>query len=273
MNQLLFVCAGKEFPEGAFNFLLSLRKERPVSVVGLFFSPIDLDAIITASQLPVQAPYDRIREREAEQTQANKVLFARQCEQHDIRYRIHDHSEQWDKDILVKESRFADLLVLSGELFYGDIYERQPNHYLQEALHCAECPLVVVPEGFRQCDHLFVAYDGSKESVFAMKQFSYLLPEYAELPAEIVYVKDEPSNSIPDLEKLRHYSKLHFESMGFSKLHFKAAHYFATWIGEHKQVMLVTGSYGRSPFSYLAKRSFAEQVIREHKLPVFIAHV
>lgn len=272
MNQVLFVCAGKEFPQGAFNFLLSLQKDRPVNVLGLFFSPVDIDAIAAAAQLPVQAPYDRIREREREQMAANKALFARHCDTHHIHYHIHDNCEQWDKDILVKESRFADLLVLSGELFYADINLRQPNVYLQEALHCAECPIIVVPEDFHQCDHLFFAYDGSRESVFAMKQFSYLLPQYTELPADIVYVKEESSDDIPDLEPLRHYSRLHFESMGFSKLRFKAAHYFATWIGEHKQVMLVTGSYGRSPFSYLAKRSFAEQVIREHKLPVFIAH-
>jgi hypothetical protein len=108
--------------------------------------------------------------------------------------------------------------------------------------------------------------------MFAMKQFSYLFPQFTDLPAEIVYIKDENSTSIPDLEHLRRYARVHFESMAFSKLHFKASRYFATWISEHKQVMLITGAYGRSPFSYLTKRSFAEQVVHEHKIPVFICH-
>lgn len=272
MKQVLFVCAGKEFPQGAFNFLLSMAQRESVDVLGLFFSPIDLDAMVTATHIPIQAPYDRIREREHETVMANKALLARQCEKYHIRFRLHTNDEQWDKDLLVKESRFADLILLSGELFYADINPRQPNIYLHETLHGAECPVLVIPEDYKQCDHLFMAYDGSKESLFAIKQFCYLFPQLTDLPTEMVYIRDESGDGIPDLEHLRQYTRLHFDAMGFSKLHFKAAHYFATWIGERKHVMLVAGSYGRNPFSYLAKKSFAEEVIHEHKIPVFIAH-
>ncbi|HWB91188.1 MAG TPA: hypothetical protein VG605_05030, partial [Puia sp.] len=222
--------------------------------------------------IPIQAPYDRIKAAEHEAVAANKTRLARQCEKHYIRYRLHAHDDQWDKDILIRESRFADLVLLSGELFYSDIDSRQPNAYLHEVLHAAECPVMVIPENFKQCDHVFMAYDGSKDSLFAIKQFGYLFPKFTNLPTEMVYVRDEASDGIPDLERLRHYTKLHFDAMGFSKLHFQASHYFPTWIGEHKNVLLVAGSYGRSAISYLAKRSFAEQVIHEHKLPVFIAH-
>ncbi|GGA94570.1 universal stress protein [Puia dinghuensis] len=272
MNQVLFVGAGKEFPRGAFTFLRWMQEQEPVQALGLFFCPLDYEAMATASQLPVQAPFDRLVETEKETVQANKAIFARLCEQHYIKYHIHENCEQWDKHILVKESRFADLILLSGELFYSDLRMRQPNFLLQEALQAAECPVLVIPEGYTQCDHLFVAYDGSKESLFAMKQFSYLFPQLSDVPTEIVYVKDEPFTSIPDLDQLRQYCKARFNCISFAKLQFRAAHYFSTWIGEKKHVMLVSGSYGRNAFSYLAKRSFAEQVIHEHKLPVFIAH-
>ena len=273
MNQLLFVCAGKEFPQGAFNFLVSLQQQEPVHVLGLFFNPIDIDATVAATQLPMKAPYDRLREREHEIMSANKELFATQCERHHIQYKILPCDEQWDKAILVKESRFSDVLLLSGELFYADISLQQPNVYLNEALCGAECPVLVIPEDFKQCDHLLMGYDGSRESLFAIKQFCYLFPHLTDLPTEMVYARDESSEDIPDLERLRQYTRQHFDAMGFSKLPFKAGHYFATWIGEKKHAMLVSGSYGRSTFSYLAKRSFAEQVIHEHKIPVFIAHM
>lgn len=271
-KQILFVCAGSEFPQGAFNFLLQMQQEEQVSVLGLFFSPTDYEAIATASQLPIQGPYDRVMEKAREVVAANKALFAKQCDQHYIRYQMHENDNHWDKNILVKESRYADVILLSGEMFYADINLGQPDGCLREALRAAECPLLVIPENYQQCDHLFFAFDGSKESVFAMKQFGYLFPQFTDLPAEVVYVKDEISNTIPDLEHLRRYARLHFESMGFSKLHFTASRNFANWIGEHKQVMLVTGSYGRSSFSYLGKRSFAEQVVHDHKIPVFICH-
>lgn len=271
-KQVLFICAGNRFPQGAFNFLLSMHAQEPVNVLGLFFSPIDLEAMITAAQIPVQAPYDRIREREHDILETHKALLATQCAKHNIRFRLHPHDRQWDKDLLVKESRFSDLILLSGESFYADIDARQPNVYLHEALHAAECPVMLIPENYRQCDHIYMAYDGSRESLFAIKQFCYLLPGMTDLPTEMLYVREEGSDGIPDLEHLRHYTRLHFDAMGFSKLHFKASHYFATWIGEHKNVLLVAGAYGRSSVSYLARKSFAEQVIHEHKLPVFIAH-
>jgi hypothetical protein len=272
MKQILFVCAGNEFPKGAFQFLLSMQQQETVNVLGLFFSPIDYEGMVTATQLPIQAPYDRMVEREREIVATNKVLFAKQCEQNFIRYRIHDNEEQWDKHLLIKESRFADLILLSGELFYAEINLRQPNYFLHEALHAAECPIMVIPEDYSRCEHLFIAYDGSRESLFAMKQFSYLFPQYTDLPTEIVYVKEESDGDIPDIDHLRHYTRLHFGSISFARLNFKATRYFASWIGERQHVMLISGSYGRSPFSYLAKRSFAEQVVHEHKIPIFIAH-
>jgi hypothetical protein len=271
-KQVLFVCAGKEFPQGAFNFLCSVQQQEPINVLGLFFNPIDIDAMVAVSQIAVQAPYDRIREREHEVMAAHKTFFRQQCDQHHIRCQVHAHDGQWDKDVLVAESRFADVLVLSGELFYADINLRQPNVYLREALYGAECPVMIIPENYKQCDHVFMAYDGSKESLFAIKQFCYLFPQLTDLPTEMLYVRHEPEDSIPDLDRLRQYTRQHFDAMGFSKLHFKASHYFATWIGEKKNVMLVTGSYGRSAVSYLAKHSFAEQVISEHRIPLFIAH-
>jgi hypothetical protein len=272
MKQILFVGAGNDFPQGAFQFLLSMQEQEPVNVMGLFFSPINIEGMVTAAHLPIQAPYDRLVKKERETVEANKELFAKQCEQHYIRYRIHDNEDQWDKQVLVKESRFSDLILLSGELFYAEVKLHQPNYYLHEALHAAECPIMVIPEDYSHCEHLFIAYDGSRESLFAMKQFCYLLPQYTNLPTEIVYVKEESEGDIPDLDHLRHYSRHHFESMSFSKLNFKATRYFAGWIGERQHVMLISGSYGRSPFSYVAKRSFADKIVHEHKIPIFIAH-
>ena len=60
--------------------------------------------------------------------------------------------------------------------------------------------------------------------------------------------------------------------MSFSKLQFNAAEYFATWISEKKNVLLVSGSFGRSPLSYIGKQSFVEDIIHDHRLPIFIAH-
>jgi len=248
MKQVLLVCSGNNFPQGAFNFLKTLQHEGPVSATGLFFSHGDEDTSAAGSK------------------------FSDSCAQNHILSTIHDYKGQWNKNVLARESRFSDLVLLSGELFYANLHQRQPNTFLSEAMHYSECPVLIVPEDFEPANHLFIAYDGTKESLFAIKQFSYLFPHLTELPTEVVYVNEEASNGIPELEHLRRYSKLHFSCMGFSKLHFKAAEYFATWIAERQHVMLISGSYSRPPFSYATTPSFAEEVIHDHRLPVFIAH-
>ncbi len=273
MKRILFVCAGDAFPNGAFAFLKSLQDHEPVFVMGLFYSPFASGPMVKESQMPGMAPYILLKEKEKKVVEDNKALFARQCELSYIKYNIHEHGEEWHKDILAGESRFSDLVLLSGESFCSDINSEQPNTFLQEALHASECPVLIVPENYIVPNRLLIAYDGSKESVHAIKQFCYLLPHYTDLPTEFIYVKDENTREIPDIDNLRAYSRLHFSSMNFSKLQFKAANYFATWIGDKQNVLMVSGSFGRSPFSYVAKRSFAEQVIHDHKMPVFISHL
>ena len=272
MKKILFVGTGEDYPKGTFAFLESLRQEELVCVTGLFFCPLDYNLMASASHVPTTAPYMQVRAREISIVDRNKELFVQECLSRHIRHHLHENTERWDKDVFAKASRFSDLVLLSGQLFCEDGGSDQPNMFLQEALHASECPVIVVPEEYKPIQHLVIAYDGSKDNLFAIKQFCYLFPQYLDLPTEIVFVKDEATEDIPDIEELKHFSRLHFNSMGFAKLHFKAAHYFASWIGEKQSVMLITGSFGRSPFSYIAKKSFAGQVIREHGMPVFIAH-
>jgi hypothetical protein len=272
MKQVLFVGAGQQFPKGPFAFLTSMQQEERVHARALFFKPVDqasLTAVATSSGL---TPILQLDKREEETITIHKALFAKECGQNNIRYSIHESDQPWDRDLLVRESRFADLILVSGELFFADAGTRQPNAYLKETLLAAECPVLIVPESFSGVSHLFIAYDGGWESCYAIKQFCYLFPNLIDLPTEIVYIKDESSEIIPEIDNLKQFSRLKFNSMSFSKLHFKAAEAFATWIGEKQHALLVTGSFGRSPFSYLARRSFAEDVIRDHQLPIFIAH-
>ncbi|HTI94837.1 MAG TPA: hypothetical protein VL727_29800 [Puia sp.] len=274
MKQVLFVAAGQEFPNGPFNFLRMMQQDERVHARALFFKPLDYAALsaVAANCGADLTPLLKLEEKEKEAIHLQKNLFARHCQENYISYTINENEQSWEKDLLVKESRFADLVLISGELFYASAEARQPNQYLQEALHAAECPVLIIPETFTTVEQLFMAYDGSKESIFALKEFCHLFPQLCDLPTEIVYVNEESGNTIPEIERLRQFTRLKFNSMNFAKLHFKASEYFAAWINEKRNVLLVSGSFGRAPFSYLMKRSFSEHVIHDHQLPLFIAH-
>ncbi|HMI62762.1 MAG TPA: hypothetical protein VK518_17715 [Puia sp.] len=274
MKQVLFVSAGQEFPKGPFNFLRMMHQTERVHARALFFRPVDYASLSTvaANCGASIAPLLELEENEKETIHLHKELFARQCHDHHIFFTINENQESWDKDLLIKESRFADLILISGQLFCADSEGLQPNQYLQEALHAAECPVLIVPETFTTVERLYMAYDGSKESIFAIKEFCHLFPKLCDLPTEMVYLNEESGNAIPEIERLRQFTQVKFNSMNFARLHFKAAEYFTTWISEKRNVLLVSGSFGRAPFSYLMKRSFAEDIIHDHQLPLFIAH-
>lgn len=238
-----------------------MQEYERVHARALFFRPVDYAALAAAASGVNLTPILELEDNEREWITTHQMLFARQCEQQFISHSVHDHDEAWSSYVLIKESRFADLILVSADF-----------PYLREALHDAECPVLVLPENFSAPEHLFMAYDGSRESLYAIKQFCYLFPGLTDLPTEILYVHDDSTDHIPDLASLQEFSRLKFNSMSFSKLHFDAREYFATWISEKQHVMLVSGSYGRSSVSYLGKRSFAEDIIHARQLPVFIAH-
>jgi hypothetical protein len=271
MNQVLFLGGGNNFPKGPFAFLKSMQQEEQIHAQALFFSPLDLAALAVVYEGASLPHVMELEDNQKELIATHKTTFARQCEQCRIQYTIHDNDRQWNKELLIKESRFADLMLISAELFYAESDNNQPNQYLREALHGAECPVLIVPEDFTRIQHLFMAYDGSRGSLFAIKQFCYLFHYLIDLPTEMVYIKDESGDAIPDLDHLKQFTRLKFDAMGFSKLHFKADEYFGTWISEKHHALLVSGSFGRSPFPFM-KRSFAETAIHDHKAPVFIAH-
>jgi hypothetical protein len=272
MKHLLFVGAGDQFPQGPFAFLAGMQLQDRLHVKAMFFRPVDSAALASARYGGSLIPVLELEDNEKELIETHKALFARQCERHHIQYSLYDNNQEWDKDLIVRDSRFADLLLVSAQLFYATTDGNQPNQYLREALHAAECPVLIIPEDYTSVQHLFMAYDGSRDSLYAIKQFCYLFPDLADLPTELLYIKDEPGGAIPELENLKQFTRLKFDCMGFSKLPFKADDHFATWISEKQHALLVAGSFGRSPFSYTIKRSFAEKVIHDHKLPVFIAH-
>jgi hypothetical protein len=271
MKQILFVCGGHDLPKGAFEFLKSLRNSEQVSVTGLFFSPIDYEYRIPVSHISINEPFRRLKVMEPTNIDLNKAFFAEQCTSNHIKYHIHDNDRQWDKALFTSQSRFADLVVLSRELFYADSHINNPDSYLHKALHLSESPVIMVPESFAPFEHLVIAYDGGKESLFALKQLCYLLPQYADLPTEIVYVNQEDSDEVPDIAMLSEYCRLHFESLNFEKLHFRMGQ-FSTWMAGKKNALLVSGSFGRSSFSYVKRSSFMEDITRNLHIPLFNAH-
>src|SRR5205085_1671138 len=183
--KILIVFDGKHFSEGALNFACRLADESPVSITGLFLKQSDFVPVWDPGPLPGIGflPY----ETENDGVEASITRFREACLNRNLPFRLHHSAQVTNLPDLMKLSRFYDAIIVGNECFFKNINKQQPNSYLKDLLHAAECPVFVIPEKAALPENIVLAYDGSKSSVFAIRQFVLLFPEFCEKKALLVY--------------------------------------------------------------------------------------
>ena len=272
MKKVLIVFDGTQFATGSFNFAVELNTLQPILLTGVFLPQVDfanLWSYASGGSGPMFAPL--LETVDAEVIQRNIETFSKLCIKNNIEFRVHKDVMDFALPELKRETRFADLLIIGSETFYTNLGAGEKNAYLHEAISQSECPVMVVPEKAEVPGSIVLAYDDSKSSVYAIKQFAYLFPELAARPTLLVYVS-ENGNDFPNAAYIEELASRHFPDLSFLKLEMDPRKYFSTWMSEKKGSMLIVGAYGRSGFSRLFKASFVSEVVSEHTLPVFIAH-
>ena len=83
---------------------------------------------------------------------------------------------------------------------------------------------------------------------------------------------ESAKKEIPQEAFIEEWASRHFTNLTITSLQMDAKHYLATWLSDKKDSLLVSGSFGRTTVSQLFRKSFVTDVIRDHQIPVFIAH-
>ena len=275
MNKIILLSDKEQLPKGAFDFACMLNEQQPILLVGVFLPKVDYwdtqlyysfgAAAPWVAYVPGFEPDVLIAEESATQ-------FRQLCQRNGIEYRVHDKKYEDIRKELKTESRFADMILFSNEAFYDHLDEVISDEYSEGTLRHAECPVLVVPETFKKPDNIVLAYDGSASSVYAIRQFAALMPDLAGLDTLLVYVDPNERHDFPDKDYIEELAARHYGKLTFLRLEIDPKDYFDTWLADVKNTLLVTGAQGRSGFSNLFRRSFIGEVLKEHRIPVFIAH-
>ena len=274
MRKLVIAFDGSQYSEGAMAFARQMNYAEKVSLTGLFLPQTIFSNMWSyADSASATAFIPMLESDDAEQINSNIERFERECNKYGIKYTV--KKEFFDLAIpeLQKETRFADLVIIGAESFYNrNGNDDETNEYLKDTLHSSECPVVVVPESYHYPTSNILAYDGSESSVFAIKQFVYLFPEFADNPTLLVSVREAASKHAEHTNSIRDLASDHFSSLSYINLDIDPDKYFATWISEKKNSILVCGAFSRSMLSQILRKSFVEEVLKEHRIPVFISH-
>ena len=273
MRKILIAFDGVHYSDSALSFAAKLNEKAQVLIAGAFLPQTNIANLwlylgtgVSGKELLSLAGED-----EKEAIQKNITRFEHYCIDHGIEYRVHKDYLDFAIPELIKESRFADLLIISSESFYASI-KNEPNEYLEETLHDIECPIILVPDQFEFPACNILAYDGGESSVHAIKQFSYLLPELTSNETMLVCANDNVNEPLPDELNMAELAARNFSSVSLLKFEPDPKKYFNTWLSEEKAAILVSGAYGRSSLYRLFHKSFIAETIKEHQTPIFIAH-
>ena len=273
MKKILLAFDGSHFSEGALEFARQLHYINPVYLAGIFLPQINYSALWSYSgggkAEDIFVPL--VEDEDAAGVKENIRRFEEYCNTHDIEFSVHKDFMDMALPQLKEESRFADLLIISSERFYEQAGKDGPNAYLKDVLHDVECPIIVVPEKFSFPVTNILAYDGKKESVYALKQFAYLFPEFTAY--ETILVSALPlEKSLPYEDNIEELVTRHYSKLKLVRLDARTKNEFASWLEDKNAAIVVCGAYSKSTMSQLFHKSFIADVIKQHRLPIFIAH-
>ena len=271
MKKILLLSDSKKFTKTAAAFIQQLKGEEPVFLIGGFAHSLSYADLAEHAAQPYMRLVVDLLAQDRDVVDENIMVFEHFCQREQIRYRVHEENSAYKIQHLITESRFADLLIVNEKLF-GAKQEFEKRLNIRQILNKAECPILLLPENFERFDRIAIAYDGKKESMFALKQFRYLLPALCNLPTEIVYLSAEETACVPEMKFLKEYVHYNFSSMNISKVHIDPKDGLPAWASRQKNVLVVAGSYSRFGLSNSLSDSLIDPILNLGKLPVFLTH-
>jgi len=274
MKKILLAFDGTHFSQGAIGYAKWINTLQPIQLTGAFLPLSDYASLWSYAEEPAgKGKFIPLMEQQAQTDVLHNIeRFKSICAGNHISYTIHRDFTNFTLPELKKETRYADMLVIGAESFFAEAGPEPPNLFLNDALHQSECPVLLVPEKFRPPSENIIAYDGSASAVYAIKQFAGFFPSLCNNDTLLVYAGGNETENLPDEKNIKELCATYFPRLTTLAMDINPRKYFASWIKEHSNALLVTGAFGRSGFSQLFKKSFLSAVMSDHALPIFVAH-
>ena len=190
-----------------------------------------------------------------------------------LRYQIHNDFNITALE-LVKQTTYADLLILSYQIFFNHITHKPDTSLLYQVLKGSRCPVLIIPDGMQAVKNIIFTYDGKESSVFAIRAFSSLFAQNINnKEVTILTVTPNAEEEIKNEGCLLNLIKQHFNNVGLQLLTgSNISGEILNFAGNVEDPLVIMGAYGRSTISNLIIPSVARRIIENCNTPLFIAH-
>lgn len=278
MKKFIAAFDGLKYATSTRDYALYLSKLTSAHLVGLFlddptYSSHKIYDAITQEGIAE----NKIKEYAVEDAELRKKAaddFEEHCRNNKLEHSIHHDHHVASVDIL-HESNFADLLIINTKETFTHYTEKIPTRFIKDVLSSSKCPVLLTPSKFHTIEKIVLLYDGEPSSVYAIKMFSYILPQLKFIETELLCINAPTSDlHLPDNKLIKEWMKKHFADAQFTVIKGWAEEEILKQIKQTKEnTLIVIGAYSRGLISNWLKNSMANVLMKEINFPMFIAHV
>ena len=277
MKKIIVAFDGLKYSESTRDYATYLAKQTNTHLVGIFMDdPTYTSYKIYELIVKEGASEDKLKKYEAKDKStrdAAVINFEKACQKEGLEYTIHR-----DRKIAIlelkHESIYTDLLIIDSKETLTHYTEKLPTRFIRDLLSDVQCPVLIVPQKYKPIQKIILLYDGEPSSVYALKMFSYLLPQLKHLDTEVISVN--PVNTtlhMPDNKLMKEFMKRHFPKAKYSVLKGWAEDEIVKHLKQISgNAIVVLGAYRRGTVSRWFRESMADTLMKEVKVPLFIAH-
>lgn len=274
LKRILIALEEYDYSKTALNYAVRLAPGHDCHLTGL--SILDISSIEkSVGPIPIGGTYYAQKEgklrTEEEQKLAEKLIqeFEQQCQERKIPFQIITRAGS-PEDIIIDESKYHDLLIMGqkSSFRYGDEKDKDLQHIVMSQ---GICPVLIIPETYRDINRILLCYDGYNQSTKAIHQFMQL-KIYGGSKFILFHVNDDPAIGEKLLTPMSEYLKIWDISFEQACLSGHPKDVILNYVIENDIDLLVLGAYGYQGILKFFFGSTTEKLIGKGERPVFIYH-
>jgi hypothetical protein len=277
MKNIIAAFDGLKYAESTEQYAINIAKQTNTHLVGVFlddatYNSFKINEVIEGDGFTINK-INKLEEKDKATRYAASANFAKACEHAKLEFSLH-HDHKIALQDLKQETVYADLVMISANETLTHYEEKPPTRFIRDLLSDTQCPIIVVPHKFKPIEKIILLYDGEPTSVYAIKMFSYLLPQLKHLDTEVITVKhlDEDSH-LPNNKLMKVFMKRHYPKAKYIIMKGWAEEEIIAYLKlQEENTLVILGAYRRGAVSRWFRESMADILMRNLKLPLFIAH-
>ena len=268
MKKILVVFNGTNYPSHVPEFALLLADGGYALLQPVFIQPVHVSEgqYLFPNDLSLsQSSYTKEDEESADlhALEANRRLFTDSCQSKNVD--CFSDTKNWvSSEELIEHSKFADFVV-------SDTKEALEDYSFKQFLASAHCPVFLIHRNFEKPDRVILAYDETPSSIYALKLYSYLFPQWHLLNSALLSIN--PKLQTENEQHLKQWLSLHFNNLSIHLLKGDLKKELLEFVGEEaSQSLIVMGAFGRKGLAALFHNSLSNTLLEETNASLFIAH-